>query len=66
MSVRRSLALGCVGLFLVAGCGPIHLFGRYDYRTGVAQEQRQGGDLVDDLLDEALRGERNDAETSAD
>lgn len=51
---RCRLILGCVGLFLVAGCGPVHLFGRYDYRPGVV-EDRKGSDIVDDLFKEAVR-----------
>lgn len=59
MMQRFLLSFGCMGLFLVAGCGPMHfhLWGRYDHRLGTVQEE-QGGDLVNDLLDEAAK--RND------
>lgn len=52
-------SLGCAGLLLVIGCGPVHLFGRYDHRPGIVQE-REGGDLVERLLDEAVRENKDD------
>ncbi len=56
--MRRCVpSFGLTGLLLVAGCGPMHfhLWGRYDHRTGTVQERPQGGDLLNDLLDEAAR-----------
>lgn len=55
------VCLGCAVVCLAAGCH-LHLWGRYDCREGAVQEQRQGGDLIDDLLREAAQ-ENTDDET---
>ena len=33
----------------------LHFGGRYDCRTGAVQQDRQGADLLDDLIDEAAQ-----------
>lgn len=52
-SLCRIVALAC--MVVANSCTmPVHLFGRYDCRTGASQEQ-QGTGLVDQLLDEAVK-----------
>lgn len=63
---RCGRLLGCVVMAAVTnGCHmPVHLFGRYDCRSGAVQEQRDGSELIRQLLDEAAK-EKNDVDASA-
>ena len=61
---RCGRVFGCVAAVAASGCS-LHVWGRYDCRSGAVQEQRDGGNLVQQLLDEAAKELKSDG-TSKD